>query len=277
MSLAERDLVEEERAKQRLRDAALARDTVHPSGLDQGTRRLALIAGGLGGLLVVVVGGWSLLGHRHAGGIPVIEPAPGPVRVKPVDPGGMQLMSTQVAQTNGPGAQALAPGPEQAAPQALQAEVDAARHADAPPPPPSPHAEAPRSPAQATGPVQPPEPAVIPEAGDAGSPAGGQAAQTVAALTSDVSSPRSAAPAAGHQAVQLGALESDALARAEWAQLSKRAPGLFAHREPVIVRITRGDKQFFRLRTAGFASADDADKFCAQAKAKGIACTRADF
>ena len=32
--------------------------------MDPATRRLALIAGGLGGALLVIVGGWSVVGHR---------------------------------------------------------------------------------------------------------------------------------------------------------------------------------------------------------------------
>lgn len=42
------------------------------SGMDPNTRRLALIAGGIGGALVLLIGGWELAGHRHHG-VPVIE------------------------------------------------------------------------------------------------------------------------------------------------------------------------------------------------------------
>ena len=36
----------------------------HHRGMDPGTRRLALIAGGLGATLLAAVGGWSVIGHR---------------------------------------------------------------------------------------------------------------------------------------------------------------------------------------------------------------------
>jgi hypothetical protein len=39
--------------------------------MDPATRRLALIAGGLGGALLVIVGGWSVVGHR-SGTVPVV-------------------------------------------------------------------------------------------------------------------------------------------------------------------------------------------------------------
>ena len=271
MSLPERDLVEEQREAQRQRDAALAGESMRPSGgMDDGTKRLALIAGGLGALLVTVVGGWSLLGHRPTG-IPVIEAPSGPVRVKPVDPGGMQVMSTQVAQTNGPAATALAAGPEEPAPQALQAEVDAARHADAPSTRPVPGVAP--APAVAAKADTVPAPVATPPAGgitDAPVPAPARALTTTQAAAKPV------APA-GSYMVQLAALDTEPAAHAEWSHLSHQAPSLLDERTPVIVRVPRGDKAFFRLRVGGFVSLADAHLFCGKAKASGIACTVAEF
>ncbi|MFT8423690.1 MAG: SPOR domain-containing protein, partial [Gluconacetobacter sp.] len=87
-------------------------------GADPTTRRLAYGAAGLGGLLVLGIGGWALLGHQQTG-IPVLGPPPGPVRVRPVDPGGMQVLGAE-APTGDDGAVArLAPGPEQPRPDRL--------------------------------------------------------------------------------------------------------------------------------------------------------------
>ncbi len=272
MSLPERDLVEEQREAQRQRDAALAGESLRPSGgMDDGTKRLALIAGGLGALLVTVVGGWSLLGHRPAG-IPVIEAPPGPVRVKPVDPGGMQVMSTQVAQTNGPAATALAAGPEEPAPQALQAEVDAARHADAPPTRPAPGGAPAAAVAAKADTV--PTPVATPPADritDAPVPAPAKALPATQVAAKPV------VPASGSYMVQLAALDTEPAAHAEWSHLSRQAPSLLDERTPVIVRVPRGDKAFFRLRVGGFVSLADAHLFCGKAKASGIACTVAEF
>ncbi len=276
----DRDLVEEER---QARLAARADDRPRPSGgapgMDSGTKKLALVAGGLGALLVLMVGGWSLLGHRPAG-IPVLGPPPGPVRVKPADPGGMQLMGAQVAQTNGPGAQALAPGPEEAAPQALEAQVNAARKADQPAPPPSAPEAGHNAMSEATAPPIDPEsgagtlihapvvnaPAAVPPAAPEPPPAPDAAVAP-------------AAPEApgGRHAVQLAALDSDQAARAEWSRLTRKAPSLFGARTPVVVVATRDGKQFYRLRTGGFSSIADATAFCGKVKAAGLACTLADF
>ncbi len=274
--MVDRDLVAEERAARR----AAGHDGARRPGMDAGTRRLALIAGGIGALLVAMVGGWSLVGHRPAG-IPLIAPPPGPVRVKPTDPGGLQLMAGQVAPTNGPAAQALAPGPEAPAPQALQAEVDAARKADAPPP----AAAAPRPaatvPAMAVPPVVAASAAPAPEAPVAASPPpaapGTPAPVTGAATDAAPAGPASPPASGGGHAVQLAALDGEAAAHAEWSRLSRQAPSLLGDRMPVIVHVSRNGRQFYRLRTGGFASVAEATAFCGRAKALGIACTVADF
>ncbi|MBM9403081.1 SPOR domain-containing protein, partial [Gluconacetobacter azotocaptans] len=122
-------------------------------GSDPATRRLAYGAAGLGGLLVLAIGGWVLMGHQQSG-IPVLGPPPGPVRVRPLDPGGMQVLGAD-APTGDDGAVArLAPGPEQPRPDALAQQYGA-------PSPGSASAPAP-APVPAAGPVTPPAPTASP-------------------------------------------------------------------------------------------------------------------
>ncbi|MFT9418468.1 SPOR domain-containing protein [Acetobacter sp.] len=107
-------------------------------GSESGTRRLAYGAAGLGGLLVLGIGGWAVLGH-HQSGIPVMGPPPVAMRTKPVDPGGMQLdtLALPDAEANPQGHPV--PAPEQPNPAAL-----AAQYGGQP---------APASPAGATAPI----------------------------------------------------------------------------------------------------------------------------
>jgi hypothetical protein len=57
-------------------------------------RRMAIMAAGFGGVLAVVIGLFSFSGHRHHG-VPVIEAPTTPVRVKPLNPGGMQVAGAE--------------------------------------------------------------------------------------------------------------------------------------------------------------------------------------
>jgi septal ring-binding cell division protein DamX len=267
-------------------DEADGRPASRRGGMDAGTRQLAMIAGGIGAVLVVVVGGWSLLGHRQSG-IPVIMAPSGPVRVKPVDPGGLKVMGTQPIGPLENGAQSLAPGPEAPRPEALQAEMgggtsDAgtgtaaggssgpATEAAKPPVLPAPHEVAP-----AVVPAAPSAPAVVPP------PARPPAVAAPAASGTERSSADTATPALQHAegryAVQLAALDSQAAAETEWARLTRQAPDLLKDRSPVVTETSRDGKRFFRLRTGGFATIAAANSFCSTLRARGVACTPAGF
>ncbi|GBQ84992.1 hypothetical protein AA13595_1552 [Gluconacetobacter johannae DSM 13595] len=236
-------------------------------GSDPATRRLAYGAAGLGGLLVLAIGGWVLMGHQQSG-IPVLGPPPGPLRVRPVDPGGMQVLGAD-APTGEDGAVArLAPGPEQPRPDALAQQYGA---------PPSAAPAAAPGPAPAAQPVPPPATAASPAtpsipAGPATAPA--PAAQPAAPAPTP---PVAATPAEGKYGVQLAALDSQEAAQKEWARLVHQYPDLFASRTPIVERTERGGAVFYRLRTRGFASIAQATSFCEHVRLNGLACTLAGF
>ncbi|MFL5254959.1 MAG: SPOR domain-containing protein, partial [Rhodopila sp.] len=84
--------------------------------------------------------------------------------------------------------------------------------------------------------------------------------------------------APGHQPlVQFAALPSEDAAHAEWAQLAKKMPDLLNGKQPNFSRIDRDGRTFWRLRTSGFADAAQARVFCERVRAKGAACSVADF
>ncbi|ACI50238.1 Sporulation domain protein [Gluconacetobacter diazotrophicus PA1 5] len=244
-------------------------------GSDPMTRRLAYGAAGLGGLLVLAIGGWALMGH-HPSGIPVLGPPPGPVRVRPLDPGGMQVLGAE-APTGDDGAVArLAPGPEQPRPDQLAEQYGQKPAAPAPipaAPAPAPVAPAPAAPAAAPPVTAAPVPSA-PPASTAAPPA--DTASTVPA-PSTPPAPAPAAPLAGRYGVQLAALDSQAAAEKEWARLVQHDPDLFAGHAPIIERTERNGAVFFRLRTRGFASIAQATSFCQHVRLNGLACTLAGF
>jgi cell division septation protein DedD len=235
------------------------------SGMDPNTRRLAMIAGGIGGALVLLIGGWEIAGH-HRHGVPVVEADSGPVKVKPDNPGGMKVAGANDEILSGAadddGKAAMAPPPETPDPKALKAAEQKAAKTAAPAPaaPPPVAAIAPAAPA----PVAPPVQAAAPPA---------KAAPAKPAPAAKVTP----APAGRGAAVQLAAMASEEAARAEWQRLEHKMPGLLGGRKPEVSRIEHDGKTFWRLRTSGFASAADATSFCDKLKAKGAGCAVATF
>jgi hypothetical protein len=277
--------VEEDRALDEEANAYFGREQRGREAMDPATRQLAFIAGGIGLLLAVLIGGWLLSGHR-SGTIPIIEAAAGPVRIKPVDPGGMQAMGAQAPPVvSSAGVETLAPRPEAARPDALQAEVDAARRAGdggrkPPAAMPSPAGPAPAAPAAGAP--------AAPSSSSVGSGAGA-APQAVPHAPADAGSgpllrtesePRrngGEAPHGGALAVQLAAVNSDQAAQMEWSRLCRSHPALFSGRKPDVEQVDRNGKRIYRLRTRGFASTVEANSFCEQARAQKVACTVAAF
>ncbi|MBL6778767.1 MAG: SPOR domain-containing protein [Rhodobacteraceae bacterium] len=77
---------------------------------------------------------------------------------------------------------------------------------------------------------------------------------------------------AGTALVQLGAFDSEAIARTEWMRLSQKFPSFMAERSRVIQRADRGGRIFYRLRADGFADLNDARRFCALLVASNADC-----
>lgn len=219
-----------------------------------GTQLLLLVAVGLGVLLLGGMMIWSMMGHRSTV-IPVVEADPRPIRVKPTDPGGMQVVGANVemggASASGDGT--MAPAPEAPAPQALRAQMQL----PAGPPP---------TPVQAALTI--PAPA-------APAPAPAAAAPVVAAPA--VTAPSAPARPAGGMFVQLAALGSEQAAQTAWQGLAKRMPDLFQARQAVVQRAEKDGRPIWRLRTGGFGDIAEATGFCGKVRAKGADCSLASF
>ena len=231
-------------------------------------------AAGLGGLLLVGMAGYAVMGRRPAT-VPVIQADARPIRVKPENAGGMQFAGAdELGGDAAPGSEKMAPVAETPAPQALRAQMqqaspvpEAAASAAAPPAPVAP-VVAGSSTGATTGPVTSPGASPLPD-----TPARpGAGAKPQGAAVTGV-----AKPAGAGMVVQLGALSSEASALAEWQKLSKGAPDVFASHQPAVQKTERDGKTFWRLRTGGFTDMADATTFCTKVRAKGGACTIASF
>ncbi len=236
------------------------------SGMDQGTKRLAIIAGGLGGALLLIFGIWTASGH-HGGAVPVIEADARPMRVKPDNPGGMQVAGANdeiLSGDAGPQADKLLPPPEVPAPQALKDQKPAVPAvASAAPPPAQPVSLSAGPPV--TAPVAAAVPdhkpaAVVPEHKQAATPA------------------KPATPSGGKSTqVQLAAFDNEQAALSEWQRLSKRMPDILSGRQPAVLKAERDGRAIWRLRTGGFNDTAQATAFCERVRAKGAGCSIASF
>ena len=224
----------------------------HSRGMDPATRRLALIAAGLGGSLLVIVGGWTFIGHRSAT-VPVVQADAGPVRVKPQNPGGMQVAGANEDILSGDTqnkTDKLAPPPEVPAPQALRAP---------PPPPPTAVPAALPAPVVAAPMTAPAKPAAVAEKRAPAVPE------------------RPVQAGAKGVLVQLAAVRSENAAKAEWERLSKRMPELLGPHRPAFSKTDREGQTLWRVRTGGFNDVAQATQFCQRVRAKGSGCSVADF
>jgi hypothetical protein len=222
--------------------------------MDQATRRLAVIASLLGGTLLVMIGGWSLIGHRTTT-VPVLQADTKPLRVKPENPGGLQVSGANVDILSGGIDTAdgrLAPPPETPVPSLI--------------PPPAPPVVTSAAPS-----VAPPPPTSAPTPATLPAPS-----KPIVAKQAAAAEKRQATPA-NTTLVQLAAVRSEEAARSEWERLSKRLPDLLGQHRPAFSKTERDGRTLWRVRTGGFSDAMQATAFCERVRAKGASCSVADF
>ncbi len=255
-------------------------------GMDANTKRLAIIAGGIGGALLLLVGVWSAIAP-HRAGTPVIEADARPLREKPVNKGGLNIIGADESGLSSDieGKAVVAPAPETPAIAALKATL----------PTPAPVVEtavAPAAVARTAAEEQPKSVAFPAVAAPKEVPSGGvqlakPAAPAPVAVATNAA-PRVGAPAAaaitakptapvGGAQVQLAAVGSEEAAQAEWERLARKYPDLLGSRHLVVSHVDRGAKTFWRVRTGGFASVASATTFCNQIRTKGAVCSVASF
>lgn len=78
--------------------------------------------------------------------------------------------------------------------------------------------------------------------------------------------------AAGTRMVQLGAFDSEEIARSEWGRLNGRFGDYLVDKQSVIQRASSGGRVFYRLRAVGFDDLSDARRFCSALVAENADC-----
>jgi hypothetical protein len=72
--------------------------------------------------------------------------------------------------------------------------------------------------------------------------------------------------------VQLGAFDSEEITRRAWSQLVARNGDLLGSKRLHVERTTANARVFYRLRVAGFASADETRRMCEALRSRGVDC-----
>lgn len=243
-----------------------------PSKRKKWTRRILTIGIALGALtaFVVIVFNAYDRGKQPAGdkAAPIIKAEKGPLKVRPKQPGGMDVpnQDKQVYRRispveHPPQVEHLIPPPE----------VDVSR-----PPPPAQTAAVPPPPAGAPALAQPPPAIVAPPIPPpvAAAPAGAKAPEPPPRVASlPAPAPRTPAAVGGRYRVQIAALRSEAAAKRNWASLTKRYADLFGGLQPSVERVDLGPKGvFYRLQAGPFADEAAARAMCSRAKQRKLGC-----
>lgn len=270
--------------------------------------RAATTAGALISLAILaIVVIWSYrLGVRDANDVPVIRAQTDATKIKPDQPGGIEIAHQDREVYN------IVDGAQPAtgdgfAPSEEVLTAEDAPVAPAPEPRPEPVAEAPAAQTPAIETPAAPEPvAEAPAAPEPAAPApveetaeqaateetteiAAEDASTVAPKAAPVAlrrpsratsqpqeasllaEPRAAALASRIQ-IQLGAFNSEEIAGQQWADLKNRNGDLLSGRARVVTPVVSGGRRLFRLRAGPFNDVDEASTLCRALKARGEDC-----
>ena len=232
--------------------------------LDPAIKRMALAAGGVSVLVIVIAWAWSGIHPYTFGPPPVISPPVTPLRVVPADPGGLVVQGADMPIMSGD----MSDGTPHLAPAGQVPDLAALDQAAGLNPP--------------TPIAQPQVQAAAPTAGQTDAPTVPQdEAHNVVPALSQAPRPgsvaTSAAEAKSMTAVQLAATSTEDGVLSVWVKLQQTFPDLMKGRQPEIIPAIVNGQSVWRLRVGGFASDGAAKAFCDNLTAKGAACTVAAF
>jgi hypothetical protein len=238
--------------------------------------RVLAIAVALGVMALFAGGLWFAYtqGMRNAGGsaatgeAPLIKADTRPTKVKPEQPGGMQIPDRDkliYSQTRSgparPMVEHLLPPAEKPLPRPTAPPPPAAVATAAVPPPASVAEKPAAAPAPASAAAKP-------------EPQGGASSTRAPAAAPKPPSPRVTPVSTGGGArIQLGSVRSEELARREWERIKRKNPDLLGGLSAVPVRADLGDRGvYYRIQTGPVGDPAKAERICAELKQRDLGC-----
>lgn len=222
--------------------------------LDPAIKRMAMAAGGVSIVVIVIAWLWSGFHPYTFGPPPVISPPTTPLRIVPEDPGGLEVPEADVPIMSGQSISDIQP---QLAPAGAVPDITALDQ------------EAGLTPASA---LQPPMAQA--NADDEANPDKPKSLKPAMSQTPRPgSTATSAAAAEGLSSVELAAMGSEDAVLGFWVTLQQKFPQLMTGRQPEIFPSIANGQSVWRLRLGGFTSSAAAQTFCNTVAAQGTACS----
>ncbi len=253
-------------------------------------RTIGLVVGVVAGAVIAGFAAWTVFGpgsETEGGRTPLIVAEPEPYKVRPKDPGGMQVENQDKlvyervgGASSAPGAENILPPPETPkAPEpvvavtptpepAPEVAVEPTPEPVSEPEPVSAPAVVAAPPAVSPAPVPTPEPVVV-----APEPAPAQPAVAAAPEPPEQTLESMVAALSGDYLIQIAALRSQEAAEGEWKRVSSRHANLLGSYSQKIVRIDLGERGiFYRLRAGPLKDRGSAEKLCQSLAAENVGC-----
>lgn len=229
--------------------------------LDPAIKRMAIAAGGVSIVVIIIAWIWSGIHPYTFGPPPVITPPATPLRIVPADPGGLEVPEANVPimsgeSLNNTDAHLASPG---VAPDITALDQAAGLS--------TPSAGAPQSQVAANATSADDENADKPKSL---TPAASQTPRPGSTATS-------AAQAEGLTSVELAETGSEDEILSVWVKLQQKFPDLMKGRQPELLPSIVNGQSVWHLRLGGFGSASAAQAFCNTLAAQGASCTVVTF
>lgn len=244
-------------------------------------RTIALVAGVVVGAVIAGAAAWTVFGPNSdgtVGQVPLVVAEPEPYKVRPDDPGGLQVENQDklvYERLNGansePGAENILPPPEMPKQPVVPVVTPPPAVIVAPTPPEPVVVDAPVAPVApeppaivVEAPAPPPAPVATPAAPAAPTPQPEAAPQSLESFVAALS---------GDYLIQIAALRSEEVAQSEWDRLSKKYASLLGSYRPMIVRADLGERGiFYRLRAGPLKDRGAAEDLCASLASENVGC-----
>ena len=227
--------------------------------LDPAIKRIALVAGGVSVLVIIVAWIWSGIHPYTFGPPPVISPPSLPLRIVPEDPGGLEVPEANVPIMSGQSmnmndVHLASPG---VAPDVTALDQEAGL---------APHPGASQQVAtSSTAPID-----AIEDKPKSLQPAASQVPRPGSTAVS-------AAAAEGMTSVELARASNENAILATWVKLQQKFPHILSNRQPELLPSIVNGQSVWRLSLGGFGSAAAAQAFCKTLTSQGAACSVVTF